>query len=157
MLSDESGDRKCRRPSDLFDDIVGAREDTLPVIFWGERVRALTGGRGVDRVVEVGGPATIRQSLLAVRYGAEIASIGFLSTENPGIDFFKLKLSGAIFRNIAVGDRDGLQDVARTVAMAGLKPVIDRVFEFENAREAFIYLDTGSHFGKVVIRCSDPD
>jgi NADPH:quinone reductase-like Zn-dependent oxidoreductase len=135
------------------DEVVNYKEEPQ----WGERVRALTGGRGVDRVVEVGGPATIGQSLLAVRYGAEIASIGFLSTENPGIDFFKLKLSGAIFRNIAVGDRDGLQDVARTVAMAGLKPVIDRVFDFENAREAFIYLDTGSHFGKVVIRCSAPD
>jgi len=57
----------------------------------------------------------------------------------------------------AVGDRDGLQDVARTVAMTGLKPVIDRVFDFENAREAFIYLDAGSHFGKVVIRCSASD
>jgi NADPH:quinone reductase-like Zn-dependent oxidoreductase len=61
-------------------------------------------GRDLDRVAEVGGPATIGQSLLAVRYGAEIASIGFLSTENPGVDFFKLKLSGAIFRNIAMGE-----------------------------------------------------
>jgi alcohol dehydrogenase len=120
---------------------------------WGRRVRALTGGRGVDRVVEVGGPGTIAQSLRAVAPGGEIASIGFLSTDNPGIDFFALKASGATFRNIAVGDRAGLLELVRAVAMTGLRPVIDSVFEFEDAKEAFARLESGRHFGKVVIRC----
>ena len=120
---------------------------------WGNSVRALTGGRGVDRVVEVGGPGTIAQSLRAVALGGEIASIGFLSTENPGIDFFQLKSSGASFRNITVGDRAGLLELTRTVAATGLKPIIDRVFAFDQAKEAFGYLESGAHFGKVVIRC----
>ncbi|HEX4182637.1 MAG TPA: NAD(P)-dependent alcohol dehydrogenase [Caulobacteraceae bacterium] len=120
---------------------------------WGKRVRALTGGRGVDRVVEVGGPGTIAQSLRAVAVGGEIASIGFLSTDNPGIDFFQLKASGATFRNIAVGDRAGLLELVRAVAMTGLRPVIDTVFEFEKAKAAFSHLESGRHFGKVVIRC----
>ena len=120
---------------------------------WGDRVRTLTGGRGVDRVVEVGGPGTIGESLRAVRPGGEIASIGFLNTEGHGIDFFALFGSGAKFRHIAVGSREGLQDVARTIAMADIKPVIDRVFDFESARDAFANLESGSHFGKVVIRC----
>ena len=119
---------------------------------WGKSVRALTGGRGVDRVVEVGGPGTIAQSLRAVAAGGEIASIGFLSAENPGIDFFQLKTSGASFRNIAVGDRAGLLDLTRAVAASGLKPIIDRVFPFEQAREAFSHLEGGTHLGKVVIR-----
>lgn len=119
---------------------------------WGRAVRRLTGGRGVDRVVEVGGPGTIAQSLRAVALGGEIASIGFLSTENPGIDFFQLKGSGASFRNITVGDRAGLMDLARAVAATGLKPVIDRVFAFEEAKEAFAHLESGTHFGKLVIR-----
>lgn len=119
---------------------------------WGKEVRALTGGRGVDRVVEVGGPGTIAESLRAVAVGGEIASIGFLSTDNPGIDFFKLKLSSASFRNITVGDRAGLQELVRVVGDVGLKPVIDRVFEFKDAREAFAHLDKGAHFGKIVIR-----
>ncbi len=119
---------------------------------WGRRVRALTGGRGVDRVVEVGGPGTIGQSLRAVALGGEIASIGFLSTDNPGIDFFQLKTSGASFRNIAVGDRSALIDLNRTMSATGLKPVIDRSFAFDAAHEAFSYLETGTHFGKVVIR-----
>ena len=119
---------------------------------WGKSVRALTGGRGVDRVVEVGGPGTIAQSLRAVALGGEIASIGFLSTENPGIDFFQLKGSGASFRNIAVGDRAGLLELARVVAATGLKPIVDSVYAFDQAKEAFAHLETGSHFGKVVIR-----
>ena len=120
---------------------------------WGKAVRALTGGRGVDRVVEVGGPGTIVQSLHAVALGGEIASIGFLSTENPGIDFFQLKMSGASLRNITVGDRAGLLDLNRAVAATGLKPIIDRVFAFNEAREAFSHLESGAHLGKVVIRC----
>jgi NADPH:quinone reductase-like Zn-dependent oxidoreductase len=122
---------------------------------WGKSVRALTGGRGVDRVVEVGGPGTIAQSLRAVALGGEIASIGFLSTDNPGIDFFALKRSGASFRNIAVGDRAGLLELTRTVAAVGLKPIVDRVFAFDEAKEAFSHLESGTHLGKVVIRCAD--
>lgn len=119
---------------------------------WGKRVRELTGGRGVDRVVEVGGPGTINQSLRAVAAGGEIASIGFLSSDNPGIDFFRLKASGASFRNISVGDRAGLIELTRAVAMTGLKPVVDSVFAFEDAKAAFAHLQAGQHFGKVVIR-----
>ncbi|TAJ74278.1 MAG: NAD(P)-dependent alcohol dehydrogenase [Phenylobacterium sp.] len=121
---------------------------------WGKAVRALSGGRGVDRVVEVGGPGTIAQSLRAVALGGEIASIGFLSTENPGIDFFQLKMSGASFRNITVGDRAGLLELTRVVAATGLKPVIDRVFAFGEAHDAFSHLERGGHMGKVVIRVS---
>jgi len=130
-------------------EVVNYRDDPE----WGRSVRKLTGGRGVDRVVEVGGPGTIGQSLRAVAVGGEIASIGFLSTDNPGIDFFALKASGANFRNITVGDRGGLLELSRAVEASGLKPVIDRVFAFDEAREAFSHLESGSHFGKVVIRC----
>jgi alcohol dehydrogenase len=104
-------------------------------------------------VVEVGGPGTIGQSLRAVAVGGEIASIGFLSTDNPGIDFFELKMSGASFRNITVGDRAALMELSRAVAASGLKPMVDRVFDFDEAREAFSYLEGGDHLGKVVIRC----
>lgn len=122
---------------------------------WGKVVRAIAGGRGVDRVVEVGGPGTIGQSLRAVAVGGEIASIGFLSESSSGIDFFNLKLSGALFRNIAVGDRVGLQELVRVVEGCGIKPVIDREFGFAQAREAFAYLRSGAHFGKVVVRVSE--
>ncbi len=132
------------------DEVVNYNEEPR----WGARVRALTDGVGVDRVVEVGGPGTIAESLRAVRPGGEIASIGFLSTESHGIDFFTLFASGATLRHISVGSREGLQDVARTIATAGIKPIIDRVFGFEETKEAYTRLESGLHTGKIVIRCS---
>ncbi len=80
--------------------------------------------------------------------------IGFLTKENPGIDYFVLKGSGATVRSIAVGDRANLEDLVRAVTMTGLKPVIDRVFDFEDAREAFVYLNSATFIGKIVIRAS---
>lgn len=148
VIATTSSDSKARQLKSLGAvHTVNYRDDPE----WGRSVRALTGGRGVDRVVEVGGPGTISQSLRAVAVGGEIASIGFLSTENPGIDFFQLKLSGATLRNIAVGDRSGLLELVRAVTGVGLQPVIDRAFAFEDAREAFRYLESGQHLGKVVV------
>jgi NADPH:quinone reductase-like Zn-dependent oxidoreductase len=69
-------------------------------------------------------------------------------------DFFALFGSGARIRHISVGSREDLQDVARAIAMARIKPMIDRVFDFEDAREAFAHLESGSHFGQVVVRCA---
>lgn len=120
---------------------------------WGRHVRkTLTGGVGVDCVVEVGGPATINESLRAVRPGGEVVLIGFLSEENPGIDYFLLKGSNAVVRSIAVGDRAALEDLVRAWRGARLKPVIDKVFDFDEALEAFAHMQAGRHVGKVVIR-----
>jgi len=149
VIATTSSDAKAQRLLAMgASDVVNYRETAE----WGKQVRALTGGRGVDRVVEVGGPGTINQSLRAVAAGGEIASIGFLSEENPGIDFFALKLSSASFRNITVGDRAGLQELVRVVDGTGVKPIVDRVFPFAEARAAFAYLQSGAHFGKVAIR-----
>lgn len=152
VIATTSSDAKGRRLMEMGATAVVNYADDPE---WGKAVRKLTGGRGVDRVVEVGGPGTIGQSLRAVALGGEIASIGFLSSENPGIDFFQLKGSGASFRNIAVSDRAALIDLTRAVTMTGLKPVIDKVFGFDAAREAYAYLESGVHFGKVVIRVAD--
>lgn len=119
---------------------------------WGEMVRDLTQGRGVDRVVEVGGPATINQSLHAVARDGEVVLIGFLTQENPGIDYFHLKGRGAMVRAISVGDRSNLEDLVACVSAVGLKPVIDQVFDFNDARDAFYHLKAARHFGKIVIR-----
>lgn len=149
VIATTSSASKAKRLRDLgASDVVNYVETPE----WGKAVRALADGRGVDRVVEVGGPGTISQSLRAVAVGGEIASIGFLSESNPGIDFFSLKLSGALFRNIAVGDRAALQELVRVVQATGLKPVIDREFDFAHARDAFAYLRSGAHFGKIVVK-----
>ncbi|BCW89083.1 Alcohol dehydrogenase [Alphaproteobacteria bacterium SO-S41] len=120
---------------------------------WGVHVKkALTGGMGVDCVVEVGGPGTVNQSLHAVRWGGEVVLIGFLTTENPGIDYFHLKGSGATVRAIGVGDRAALQDLVRAVDGGRLQPVIDKVFGFADAKAAFAHLHAAKHVGKIVIK-----
>ncbi len=122
---------------------------------WGQHVKKeLTSGIGVDCVVEVGGPATVNESLHAVRWGGEVVLIGFLSQDNPGIDYFHLKGSGATVRSIGVGDRAAAEDLVRAVGGTGIKPVIDRVFAFGDARSAFERLRSGSHIGKIVINVS---
>lgn len=122
---------------------------------WGERARELSGGIGVNRVIEVGGPATINQSLKAVAFDNEIVLIGFLSDANPGIDYFDLVGSGALLRSINVGDRQALESLVRTIDAVGIEPVIDRVFDFGDAVAAFRHLQAKKHVGKVVIRVAD--
>ena len=122
---------------------------------WGAHVKKqITGGLGVDCVVEVGGAGTINQSLTAVRWGGEVVLVGFLSSDNPGMDYFQLKGSGATVRAIGVGDRAGLEDLARVVAGGRLKPVIDKVFPFGEAKAAFEHLKAARHIGKIVISTS---
>lgn len=122
---------------------------------WGQHVKKqLTAGVGVDCVVEVGGPATVNESLHAVRWGGEVVLIGFLSEDNPGIDYFHLKGSGATVRSIGVGDRSTLEDLVRAVGGTGVKPVIDRVFPFGDARSAFEHLRRSGHIGKIVVNVS---
>ncbi len=120
---------------------------------WGERVRELTGGRGVDRVVEVSGPGTIEQSLRAVAVRGEVVLVGFLSAKkSSGIDYFSLFGSTASVRSIGVGDRPILEEAVRAIEMASVRPVIDRVVDFADAKSAFEHLESGRHVGKVVIR-----
>jgi len=118
---------------------------------WDRAVLELTAKGGVDHVVEVGGSGTLGKSLNAVRLGGHVAMIGALTGPgdfNPTTVFMKaVRLQG-----IFVGPRTMFEEMLRAIDVAKLRPVIDRVFEFEEAREAMQYMQTGAHFGKVVIR-----
>src|SRR5467141_3195106 len=119
---------------------------------WAEAVRALTAGRGVDRVVEVGGPGTLAQSLKAVTYGGEIALVGALAESSAGLDFMSLFMSQATLRCISVGSRIDVEAMQRAVDAHAMHPVIDRVFPFTEAKSALAYYAGRGVFGKVVIR-----
>ena len=117
---------------------------------WQDEVKRLTGGRGVDHVVEVGGPGTLARSLGAVRHGGTVTLIGVLTRGT--LDPLAIFGSGAIVRPIYVGSRQMFEAMNRAIALHRIEPVIDRVFAFDEAREAYGYLKGATHVGKVVIR-----
>jgi len=118
---------------------------------WGKKALELTGGRGVDHVVEVGGAETLAQSLRALRIGGEISLIGVLSGTAAELDIIPILMKSVRVQGIFVGSRDDFEAMNRAIGQHRLEPVVDRVFPFEETREAFAYLAGARHFGKVVI------
>jgi NADPH:quinone reductase-like Zn-dependent oxidoreductase len=118
---------------------------------WPERVRALTDGRGADHVIEVAG--TLERSIQAVAIEGEIAFVGLLSSggDLPAIDPRLLFTSVAVVRAIALGSRAHFTAMNRAIEANRIKPVVDRVFPFEEAVEAYRYYEATQPFGKVVI------
>lgn len=118
---------------------------------WQDEVRRLTGGRGVDRVIEVGGTGTIPRSIASTKPGGIVALIGLLAQGEP-IDPMSILFTGAIVRGIMVGSREMFEDMNRAIDLHGIKPVIDKVYAFDQAKEALKAVERAQHVGKVVIR-----
>jgi NADPH:quinone reductase-like Zn-dependent oxidoreductase len=121
---------------------------------WWKWVSEETEGVGADRIIEVGGAGTFAQSLRAVRVGGIVAQIGVLS---GGATTEPLSLTPILHKQlrvqgIYVGSRAMFEEMNAAIAGARLRPVVDRVFGFAEAREAFSHMESGSHFGKIVIR-----
>ncbi|MBZ4422300.1 NAD(P)-dependent alcohol dehydrogenase [Myxococcus sp. RHSTA-1-4] len=119
---------------------------------WDKAARALTGGVGVDHVVEVGGAGTFEKSLRAVRMGGTVSVIGVLSGGAGTVPLTPVLMQNLRVQGIFVGHRQGFEALNRALTLHGVRPVVDRVFPFAEARAAFEYLKSGAHFGKVVIR-----
>lgn len=116
---------------------------------WGKRVLELTGGRGVDHVIEVGGPGTLPQSLTALARGGHIALIGVLTGFAGNVPTAVLMAKHARLQGLIVGSRSQQQDFVRAIDATGLKPVIDRTFPLDQIADAFKLEGAGGHFGKI--------
>lgn len=119
---------------------------------WGKRVRELTIDVGVDHVVEVGGAGTLTESLRAVRYGGQISLIGVLSGGSGEVSTASILMKNVRVQGIYVGSREMFEAMNRAIAHHLLQPVVDRVFPFQEVREALAYMESGAHFGKICIR-----
>ncbi|CDX25203.1 Zinc-type alcohol dehydrogenase-like protein C1773.06c [Mesorhizobium sp. ORS 3324] len=118
---------------------------------WGSTVLELTDGRGADHIIEVGGPQSFAQSLKAAARCGQINVIGYLGGSEGSInplDIFRRQVRA---RGIPVGSRESFEAMNRAIAVNGLRPVIDSVFPWHEAAEAFRYLEHSSPFGKVVL------
>lgn len=118
---------------------------------WGKSARALTGA-GVDLVVEVGGAGTIEQSLSAVRPGGTIAVIGALEGGAGPVTLTRVLMSQVRLQGVFVGPRDAFERMNRAIEAAALRPVVDRVFAFEELPAALEALKRGGHVGKIVLK-----
>lgn len=119
---------------------------------WGEAAYTWTEGRGVDVVVEVGGPGTFDQSIAALRYGGTMSLLGVLTGARGDINTRGLFHKGLRVRGVNVGSRRMFEALNRALIVNQLRPIVDRVFPFDDVRQAYEYLASGAHFGKVVIR-----
>jgi NADPH:quinone reductase-like Zn-dependent oxidoreductase len=118
---------------------------------WSRSVKQLTGGKGVDHVVEVGGAGTLTQSMRAVRVGGHINVIGVLSGVSADIPMALILQRSIQLHGIYVGSRDMFEEMNRAIALHHLKPVIDKVFAAAEIGKALEYMESGRHFGKIVI------
>lgn len=120
---------------------------------WQDEVLGLTNSRGADLVVEVGGQGTLIRSIASTRMGGRVAIIGGVSGFGAS-NVQPLHLIGGAKRlsGIFVGNRAMFERLVRFTEIARIRPVIDRVFAFDEARAAYAHLDAAQHFGKVVVQ-----
>lgn len=151
VIITSSSDEKLERARQLgADETINYRE--IPE--WNKTVFELTGKRGVDHVIEVGGPGTLEQSMNSVAAGGSIALIGVLTGfAPPDASLFPLVAKNVDLSGIYVGSREMFERMNAFLAQHEIRPVIDRSFSFDEAPEAFSCLEGASHFGKLVVTC----
>ena len=146
VLATSSSDEKLARAKALGADLVVNYRNTPD---WGTEAMRLTGG--IDHIVEVGGQGTLSQSMAAIGFGGEIALIGVLANQGQ-VTPRDLMFKAGRLRGIFVGSALMAERLNAAVDACAIRPVVDRVFEFGDARAAYEYQASAALFGKVVIR-----
>lgn len=121
---------------------------------WPKMIRDLTDGRGVDAVVEVGGAKTLGRAIKSVKRGGVICVIGVLSGSEEPLDLRPILMNNIRLQGLFVGAKTVFEAMIRVLDHAEIHPVIDRVFSFDEVKQAFSYLETAQHFGKICIKVS---
>jgi NADPH:quinone reductase-like Zn-dependent oxidoreductase len=119
---------------------------------WGKEIKRLAGGAGVDIVIEVGGAGSLANSIRACALGGLIVLLGVLAGDANPPNLTPIFMNGLRVQGLLVGSRDDFEAMNRLISAHNVRPVVDRVFDFERANEAFSHLVGQSHLGKVVIR-----
>lgn len=146
VIITSSSDEKLDRARDLrADDLINYRRHSR----WSEQVYEITRGRGMDHVMELGGPGTLAQSIDAVRVGGHISLIGVLTGRHGEVPTAALMANQARLQGLIVGNRRWQQDYVAALEQSGLLPVVDRSFSFGQMADAFRFQQEGSHFGNV--------
>jgi NADPH:quinone reductase-like Zn-dependent oxidoreductase len=118
---------------------------------WSKPVREATGGRGADFIMEVGGGGTIQESMRAVKLGGHIAVIGIVAGAGEPFNPAALIGNSAKLQGLSVGSREMFESMCRAIELHDIRPVVDKVYPFTEARAAFGAMAAGEHFGKIVL------
>ncbi len=118
---------------------------------WGTAARELTGGRGVDRILDIGGPATLEQAINAIAQNGQIQIIGVLGGREATFTIPYLMFKHATLEGLTVGSRAGFDAMCRTMSLHSLEPVIDSTFAADRMGKAFQTMTAGKHFGKITL------
>jgi NADPH:quinone reductase-like Zn-dependent oxidoreductase len=148
VIITSSSDEKLKRATGLGAD-TGINYRKHPD--WATKAREATRGRGVDHVVDVGGPGTLGQSIEAVRESGTVCNIGLLTGFGGEVPTAKALFKEVKIQGVYVGSRALFEDMLRAIELHRIHPTIDRVFKMEEIREAMTYLKSGQHFGKIVV------
>ncbi|KPX72701.1 Zinc-binding dehydrogenase family oxidoreductase [Pseudomonas amygdali pv. tabaci] len=148
VIATSSSDEKLERLKAMgADHLINYRKDSN----WGETARKLTGGRGVDHIIDVGGPSTLQHSMTAARVAGHISVIGILSGVAGQLEFVPALVKQLRMQGVLVGSRTQQQDMIRAIDANGMRPVMDRSFPMTDIVEAFRYQETNQHFGKICL------
>ena len=148
VIATSSSNDKLERVRKLgADHVINYREDEE----WGRTANSLTGGRGVDLVVEVGGGGTLKQSMRAARVGGPMAMIGVLAGARQELNLPLVVMQDLRLQGVTVGSIASLEKMLAAIRQHGMRPVIDRVFPFTDVAGAFAHMAAGKHFGKVCV------
>ena len=149
VIITSSSDEKLERAKKLgADEVINYR--TTPE--WQDAVLELTGGVGADHAVEVGGPGTINKTLAAVRFSGSISLMGVLTGFQDKVDTLSILRKNIKIQGTYVGSVAVMFEMIRAIGANRMTPVVDKVFDFEQARAALKYQESGAHFGKVVVK-----
>lgn len=148
VIATSSSDEKLARLTRLGADHVIHYKQTPA---WGAVARELTDGRGVDLILDVGGPNTLAESMVAARVGGHIALIGILSGVVGELSFVPALVKQLKLQGLLVGSRAQQQAMVRAINANGLKPIVDKIFALEQLVEAFQYQETNQHVGKICL------
>ena len=148
VIATSSSEEKMARLTELGADHVINYKD---VPDWGKAARALTGGIGVDEVVEIGGPGTLAQSIAACRPGAHISLIGVLTGVAGEVPTAALFSANITLSGITVGSRRHQEDMIAAIEANKIKPVMDKHFPLDEIAAAFAHQASQAHFGKIIL------
>ncbi len=148
VIATSSSDAKLEKLKALgADHLINYKKE----LTWGNLAREITNGTGVDHVIEVGGPETLEQSMLAARVGGHISVIGILTGLEGNLSIVTALIKQLRLQGLIVGNRTQQQQMIKAIDANNMRPIIDKVFPVEDIVDAFRYQESNQHFGKICL------